>query len=299
VIPRAPFRGAQQKSRPVRVGSGLLLAVSLFGARVQAEPAAESRVQCLEAYETGQRARRAGAFASASEAFAFCGGKTCPAAMHADCSRWLSEIESSMPTSVFRVTDAQGKELGGATVRVDRGPARRLDGRALEVDPGEHILSFSVPEYRGVERRFTFNEGEKLVLREVVLEAVSAKLGSATSAPNAPPSEATAPTVTRLPIWLGLGVAVLGGVGFASLGAIARSEERALDSCAPACRVSQTDRVAQHYLWANVSLGVGVAGALTAAAWALFAPDAEPQTAIALGSFQLDLGPTLSLRHRF
>src|SRR5690606_32116468 len=104
--------------------------VSLWVTPAFAAPA-DVQTQCLEAYTEGQRARKRGALAEAHEALAFCGGTSCPQALHADCLRWLDEVEAATPTSVFRVSDTTGQVLQGVQLSVNGGPRQRLDGRAV------------------------------------------------------------------------------------------------------------------------------------------------------------------------
>src|SRR5690606_19885969 len=87
--------------------------------------------RCLDAYAEGQRAQKRGTLTKAQEAFAFCGGPMCPQALHADCLRWLDEVATAIPTSVFKVLDTSGNELQGVQLRVDDGPKQNLDGRAF------------------------------------------------------------------------------------------------------------------------------------------------------------------------
>lgn len=259
--------------------------------------------QCLESYAEGQRARKRGAFSAAHEAFTFCGGASCPQALHADCLRWLDEVEAATPTSVFRVVDASGQQLQGVRVSVNGGAKQRLNGRALTLDPGKHTLVFERNGYRPLTRSFTFSEGEKLVVREVQLkrtdDAVTPAATVVARSNDSPPFPIERST-SLTPAWIGAGIGAAGFAGFAYFGLSARSDDRALDQCTPNCSEQRVEEVEQQYLWANVSLGVGAVGILGALAWVLFSPEqpgTSEQTTIA--DVRVYLGPTTRIVGRF
>ncbi len=286
-------------------GTAVALVTCLATTTAAAEPE-DTKAQCLNAYEEGQRAQRRGALSEAQEAFTYCGGASCPEALHADCQRWLEEVEAATPTSVFRVRAPSGKALQGVEVRIDDGPTRKLDGRALAFDPGEHSLSFELEGYQPYREVFTFSEGEKLVVREVRLQLLASKTsdGQVTTSTlsEAEPLSAIDQNSqgTLVPAWVGLGVGALGAAGFAYFGYSARADDRALNECSPNCAQTRVDEVRDQYLAANVSLGVGVAGLLGAAAWLLFgSSDAEASVASTASDFELRVGPMTSLVRRF
>jgi hypothetical protein len=238
---------------------------------------------CLEAYADGQRARKSGALKQAQDALVLCGGESCPRALHGDCLRWLDEVEAAIPTVVFQISSTSGERLVGVQVSIDGGPTSELDGRALAFDPGEHVVSFELAGHRSLEQRLSFTEGEKLVVREVTLEPIAPPparpLGSVVEddAPGALDGQNAEPTT--LPIWVGAGVGALGLAGFSYFGLTARSQDKELERCYPACPVEQVGRVEQAYRNANVSLGVGAVGVLVAAAWWVFTSPSEEDDA--------------------
>jgi hypothetical protein len=278
-----------RSSRPSLVRVGLTATAALTGAlgfsrHAEAEPrpvGADSAEQCLSAYSEGQRARKGGEFRKARDLLAQCGGPSCPTALHGDCQRWLSEVESATPRAVFRVLSAKGDEIPDVQLAIDDGPREALDGRAIEFDPGEHWLEFRAVGYQSLRRKQAFVEGEKLASHTVQLKplptsgattsqpASEASLPEPTQATSSPAPEASR-SGTNLPVWLGVGVAAVGGAGFAYFGLAARRDEKALASCSPNCTSARVADVEQEYLLANVSLGVGVAGLLGAAAWLVF-----------------------------
>jgi hypothetical protein len=261
--------------------------------------ASDSVDQCLVAYEAGQELRRAGDLVQAAEQLLACGGPACPVRMQADCQRWLDDVERATPAVVFRVRDARGVALANVSISIDGAPARKLDGRALAMNPGEHQVTFQRAGYAELHTPVFVTEGEKLERREVTLaDLVSldrdALPPSASEAGRGVEAEAaTAPALLRprsaWPLALG-GVGLAGAAGFVFFGVRAQSGEADLEQCTPNCTQGAVDDVKRDYLLSNVSLGVGLAGLLGAGLWLLLdqAPTAgsatSPRHDVALGS---------------
>lgn len=285
-----PIRNLRTRNAPsILVSLSLGAAASLpcgFGfvrtAAAEPSPPASSvgAEQCLAAYSEGQRARKGGEFGKARALLAQCGGASCPAALHGDCQRWLAEVESATPRSVFRVLSPSGDEIEGVQLAVDDAPHRPLDGRAIQFDPGEHWLEFQAPGFQKLRQKQSFVEGEPLVIRTVHLQPLAG--GEQVAAPKTSPqggaraASLPAPEAatgsTNLPIWLGVGAGAVGAAGFSYFGLEARRDEKALGSCSPDCADERVEGVEREYLLANVSLGIGVVGLLGAAAWLVFRP---------------------------
>lgn len=261
-------------------------------AALGAAPAAaqDTQLQCLQAYEAGQVSRREGDLMDAAEKLALCGGPACPVRMQADCQRWHDEVQRSIPTVVFRVRDAEGKVLSNATLSIDGGSPVRLTGRALRMNPGEHMAVFASPGFRTLRTPVFVTEGERLEPHDVHLQAVMPKVAS--SEPMEPElldtnaSPPAAPARSRNWTWpIAAGaLGALGGASFAYFGVSAQNGERGLDRCTPACSRAQVDAVKDDYLWANVSLGVGITALVAAGVLLVFGEEAPLTPASATGS---------------
>jgi hypothetical protein len=274
---------------------GVYVALS-WSARARASDSVD---QCLVAYEAGQELRRAGDLVEAAEQLLACGGPACPVRMQADCQRWLDDVERATPAVVFRVRDTRGVALANVSISIDGGPTRRLDGRALAMNPGEHQVVFQRDGYEPLRTPVFVTEGEKLERREVTL-ADFVSLERDALAPSESESgrgvegeAAAAPAMLRphsaWPLALG-GVGLAGAAGFVFFGVRAQSGEADLEQCTPNCTQATVDDVKRDYLLSNVSLGVGLAGLIGAGLWLLLdhaAPDgngASPHHAVGLGS---------------
>src|SRR3954447_22802652 len=155
-----------------RIAASLLLggwSLLLLSARASAE---EGPAQCLQAYEDGQNLRRQGDLLSASQKLLACGGPACPVRMQRDCQRWWDEVQRSLPTVVFRVRGADNANLSGASVAIDGASAQPLDGRALQMNPGQHLVVFEHPGYAPLRTPVFITEGERLEPHDVTLLAL-------------------------------------------------------------------------------------------------------------------------------
>jgi hypothetical protein len=298
--PEAPWRVPRRLAR-------VLLGAALGVAFPHAAAAEGSIDQCMQSYEAGQRLRREGELLGAAAELLVCGGPACPVRMQGDCQRWLDDVERATPAVVFRVRDARGTWLAQVSASIDGAAPRRLEGRALAMNPGEHFIVFEREGYRPLRTHVIVAEGEKLERRVITLEALppsaerplaeaselaglepvdaleaqgaapgeqpGERWPAGTAEPGAPPaSVAPAPSVEGRSLWgpLALGaVAVAGGVGFAYFGVRAQSGEADLEQCTPNCTQARVDDVKDDYLRSNVSLGIGLAGLVGAGLWLL------------------------------
>jgi hypothetical protein len=236
--------------------------------------ASEGVEQCLQAYEAGQRLRQSGDLVRSAEELLVCGGPACPVRIQADCQRWLDDVERSMPAVVFRVRDAEGHPLSDVSVAIDGGAPRRLDGRALGMNPGEHEVVFECAGYHPLVTPVFVTEGEKLEPRPVTLESIASavlhpRVPGVSTAPavedaETVPLRASAHPSLALPLVAGA-IGALGATGLIYFGVRAKNGEADLQQCTPSCSQRQVDGVKRDYLLSNVSLGVGIAGLAGAA----------------------------------
>lgn len=276
------------------------IAVLALPARASAD---EAKRICTDAYEEAQRAKKRSALTEAREHLLMCGGPQCPDAMHADCERWLKEVEASLASVVFQVESTTHVELTDVRVSIDGRAPIVLGGRAIDFDPGSHRVEISAPGYQALTRQLFVSEGQKLRRERVTLSA-----SGESAAASTPESSGGVPVIPEparkhrslgAPFVVAASVAALGAAGFTIFGLRARSEDKALGRCEPQCTDSAVQEARRDYLIANVSLGVGAAGLLTAAVLFITAPKqasaARPRN-VQLGIHERALGPLLRLR---
>jgi len=214
---------------------------------------------CAAAYEHSQESRADGHLRDARRSLQTCVQPECSEFVRTECGRWLSEVESSLP-SVVLVAKKGGSEAENVRVSYDDEPlVENLDGKAVVVDPGQHTLKFEAAGAEPVTVKLVFREGEKN--RQVVVELGEPQRPAPAVALPLPQLAATAKS-SSTPNWTGYaltGLGVLGVAGFVTLGVIGNREygERQR-TCAPKCSDSEVSSVRTKYHMADVSLGVGV-----------------------------------------
>jgi hypothetical protein len=165
-----------------------------------------TKLACIDANTGAQDARREGKLASARDQLRACTDPSCPAIVRSDCIRRLDELQNAQPTIVFEVKDGAGNDRSDVQITVDGAPlVDKLDGTALEIDPGEHVFVFLAAGQSPASRRLVLTEAQKERHERVVLSAAPADRVTADT------HRLAAPAGGRVP---GL---VLGGVGLAGL----------------------------------------------------------------------------------
>jgi hypothetical protein len=155
---------------PRRALTGLGLTAALTAALPATGDATKD--QCVDANTKGQELRISGKLLAARDQFRTCAAHECPTVVRADCTRRLDELDARLPTIIFVAKDGAGGDLAGVRVSVDgHALTDKLDGSALEVDPGDHVFSFGIVGQPTVERRFVLTEGEKGRRERIVVEA--------------------------------------------------------------------------------------------------------------------------------
>ncbi|WP_437580056.1 hypothetical protein [Sorangium sp. So ce887] len=262
---------------------------------------------CFTASEEGQRLRDEGRLREARARFIACGGAACPDLVQSDCAGWLSDVTSRVPTLIVSAQDERGHDVADVRLTIDGAPlAARLDGKAVEVDPGERVLRFERAGSAPVELRLVVREGEKLrrvsarLARSAAPGSGAATPGAGAIAPREDRAASSPASALFLPLALG-GAAVAGGVAYAALGLSARADtDRLRTTCAPRCTEAEVDAVRTKVLAANIAFGVGVAalgGAV--AALLLRRPDAAAPPAAAVYGVLLPGGAAAALSGRF
>lgn len=250
---------------------GLIAATLLLHA---ASARADDADRCASRAESAQSARVAGKLRAAREGFIECSSDKCPAVVRRDCGRWLSEVETELPTVVVKARD-NGQDVADVRVVIDGvAVAQRLDGLPIAVDAGTRTFRFERAGRPAITRRILVGSGEHARLISIDLEP----------RPEAPSR---------------VGPLVLGGVGLAFAGAggvlwaLGKSAHSDLEStCAPegACSTADVDSAKLKLVLGDVSMLVGAVAFVSAVTWWLVtqpspgrAPTAAPPP---LGTFR-------------
>lgn len=275
--------------------AALALAASLLtpsGAR------ADEKDVCVKAVERAQVARLDGKLRKARDGFVICARPVCPDAIREDCTRWVGEVEASLPSVVFEGVWADGRDVTGMTVRLDGQPLAGAEaGRAVGLDPGEHTFHFEVSGAAPVETHNVIREGEKNRILQVTFTPVAtpetspaplpapATSSSTSAAPaglwrDPGPTDSTQVSAGRGPIpvlaWVLGGVGLVSFGGFAYLGLSGTGQLDSLrSSCVHTCNPSDVNAARNQILVGDILGFVGLA-ATGVAAWLVLTRPAAP-----------------------
>jgi hypothetical protein len=207
---------------------------------------------CVEAHEGAQMDIKASRFSSARERLIRCLATTCPPTLQVDCAEWMKELERRQPSVVLSFRGQSGEYKIDTPVNIDGMPlSEKTDGKAIEVDPGEHTFVFRPVGEPWVTVKTIVREGERAQRVDGV--ARQDPLRTTTPVTSAPP---------RFPwemgIALGVSAAALGtGVGFGAAGLSNRGD---LEVCSPACAPDQVDSVRRQFIVADIGfVSAGIA----------------------------------------
>ena len=233
---------------------------------VATESAANApKAECVAQLDRAQSLHTARKMRDARASYLACSAAACPEVLREDCSRSLVALDGAIPTVVFSARGDHGHDVTDARVLLDgEAVSSALDGHAVALDPGTHVVRFERAGGGVSEMRIVAREGEKN--RSV----------SATFITSAPGPEKTTQIRTEsgrfpiLPVLLGgTGLLALGGSFYVRLNADSDAD-RLRGSCAPSCDQSSRDALSDKLVVANVALGVGLGAiALAAATWLL------------------------------
>jgi hypothetical protein len=210
---------------------------------------------CADAYESTQRERAAGRLERARAHALVCGDATCSEVLSPDCVRWASEIDALQPSIVLSVVDSEGRDVVEAEVQINEViVARRLDGRELRLDPGQHRVVVTANGQR-MQSDILAEEGQRRKRIQFTL-----------------PTDGTSRSIVGVdgepePLsWVPLAIVGLGAAGiltFAILGGTASADE----ACAPYCSIDEADSIRARMIGADVALGAGGLALLGGGIW--------------------------------
>ena len=257
--------------------SRLSFAVLVATALVAGDALGADAETCARSYEAAQNLRQQSKPVAARRELLVCAQDACPAFVRRDCSQWLSDIEPEIPSIAVRVHGADGCDRADAIVAVDGTTIPSgADGRALEIEPGSHVIRASVGATTS-EQTVVVSPGERH--RMVVLDLGPRNAVCGVSAAPSPlpvvigptPPPAADVSARKIPTltW------VLGGIG-AGVGAVslgfgiaAWSEKSTLDGCKGHCAQHDVDVMKRNFNIADITMFTAIAS-LGAAAYFYF-----------------------------
>jgi hypothetical protein len=241
---------------------GLAVAVAMASFAVSAAARADTKAECAKAYESSQEQKGQGHLREARQNLVTCSQSACPGFIKKDCAKWLSEVENLMPSVVFSAKDG-GKDVTDVSVSLgDEVLAQSLDGHAVDMDPGTHTFVFESAKYGRKEVEVLVKEGKKAQSVEVqfAIEKSEAPRPDTNDGDRGTTGISTEESSGRKTIaYVLAGVGAVGLGGFAYFALSGKSDQNGL-ACADTktCTDSDLDPIKKKYLYADISLGVGV-----------------------------------------
>jgi hypothetical protein len=154
---------------------------------------ADDKQACNDAYRQAQVLRNDHKLVEAREQLRVCAGGSCPGFIAKDCSDWLKADESKTPSVVLAAKNPAGADLFDVKVTMDGAPlSSKLDGLAIDVDPGPHTFAFDAPEGHA-EQKIVVAEGAK-AQRVAVTFGGASGAAVVTTTPGVTPSASLALT---------------------------------------------------------------------------------------------------------
>lgn len=171
--------------------AAVLGALSLLASR---EVRADAKQECAAAYDATQTLREQGKLLEARQQALACSNANCSSYVVKDCTQWASEIEASLPTVVFVVQDASGADTTAVRVSVDGHVlGEKLDGKAVPLNPGEHVIRFEMAGAGPVEQKVLIRQGDKYRNLSAAFKGDKPKDAQPSTLHEAPPSQPPGP----------------------------------------------------------------------------------------------------------
>jgi hypothetical protein len=257
-----------------------LVGVLMAAPMVRAASPGES--ECDEDSKAAAQLRIAGALMAAHARLASCLSAGCSNRLRDACAHEMTAIEAATPTVMLEAKDEASNSLTAVHVTMDgESFLERLDGAAVPVDPGDHLLTFDAPGFGRTEAGFSAREGQKKIRVVVFLRAApharsnSLILSSPASAPGRRDEPST--LATRRNVGLALGCAGIAGVAVGTIWSLvskATYDHALASECggdANRCSmVGIADGQTAHQQAAVATVSFVAAGALLAAGAGLF-----------------------------
>lgn len=265
-----------------------MFATALFvgwaGAAHAQEPA-DPIDACVDGYERGQLAERRGKFLEARDQLARCMAAACPGKLKSECAPLLEDVRVRTPSVILVCAEPTADLASAGEVLVDD-RQRPVDGRAFELDPGEHVFRLQSASAPQTFHRVVIEgaKGQRVAFACHGSSPVPKEPSPNEPSPNA--SSSVAPSAQPVALTVALAsVAALGLGTFAYFGADGLVQRAKLDDCRGRCSDSEVDAVERRFLIADIGLGVTVLAGVAAGLvwWTHSTPSAKTRASRPVG----------------
>lgn len=136
------------------------LAVLVLLAR-PARAAAPTKQSCISANEEAEKLKKKGALRASRASLLLCANAACPRIVRDDCAARITELDNVMPTITFTARDGAADTTAVSVTMDGEVLAKTVDGKPIDVDPGEHTFTFSLAGQPPQTQKLVVREGEK------------------------------------------------------------------------------------------------------------------------------------------
>jgi hypothetical protein len=120
-----------------------------------ARAAGTTASECTAASASATKLAAAHKLRQAHDQAVACSAAGCSAKVKAACKKRATDLATAIPTVIFAVKDASGKDVTDVKVSMDgEALADHIDGSALSVDPGQHTFTFAAAGVPPIDQSF-------------------------------------------------------------------------------------------------------------------------------------------------
>jgi hypothetical protein len=249
--------------------------------------AQSTAVACADAFERAQAEQTAGRFLAARADAAACASESCPDAIRAECVNLVASIADAVPSLVVVGQDAHGNDYVTARVLVDGAVvSEKLDGKPVDLDPGEHVIRVEPTTGEPLERRVVLVQGDKQRRIEIQFAEASTVAAERHQGDSAEPTGGSGMTVGL--VVGGLGIAFFGvGAGLGVFGLVKNGDAHDLcdgdvKQCPEKNAAEARDDVQSARIFGGIGIGslvLGTAGIVSGIVLLAQASDTAPPEA--------------------
>jgi hypothetical protein len=247
---------------------------------------ADDKTACINADTQGQELRLKGHWRDAEALFQACLRlPQCPAAVAQDCTTRLDDVRSAMPTLLVAAQQPDGSDTVDARLVIDgQVVARSLRATAIEVDPGEHVVTVEHDGWIAQEQQLVVREREKD--RRLAFQFAFPSPQAMSPPESTREHEHGGIDVLGVTLTATGGIAVAVGATFAIIGLAKRSSLLASCGDTETCSSSDVSAVNRDYWIGGIVGGVGLV-ALGFGIWELVTNHGRPRADAGAPSFHV------------
>jgi hypothetical protein len=194
---------------------------------------------------------------------------------------WLGQYERRIPSISVRVT-ADGAGRTDAKVSLDGVQVEGLLGKAVELNPGQHVVRVELAPFAPFETSLLINDGDQFRVVEAKFASVTKPSLAAQPPQRQAPVILDRPVPTMAYVFGAVALAAAGnGAGWALSSLSLRHQMQ--DKCAPACNPDSVAVLRQRATIADISWGVSAASLIATVTFYALRPEVPMESEPPIG----------------